>query len=121
MHSLEGTLSLNTQHKTTHNLNQRIILTGVLLIACISLRAQMTDRSESDSSYYEQYHDDLITRVFVSRKYNFFEVKQKETDSRLRYRPNTTVNLGVGVTYRKISVNIAVGFGFLNPEQGKGK
>lgn len=95
------------------------ILFAASLIFLVSLKTQAQDTS--DSSYYDQYQNDFISRVYVSKKYNFFEVKQKSSDNRLLYRPNTSVNLGVGVTYRKFSLNIALGFGFLNPEQGKGK
>jgi Domain of unknown function (DUF4421) len=32
----------------------------------------------------------------------------------IHYRPNTTLNLGVGVTYNWLTINLAVGFDFLN-------
>jgi hypothetical protein len=39
----------------------------------------------------------------------------------LIYRPNTTLNMGVGATYRAITLNLAYGFGFLNNDAAKGK
>jgi len=35
--------------------------------------------------------------------------------------PNSTLNMGVGTTYKNLTLNLAYGFGFLNPEQGKGE
>lgn len=39
----------------------------------------------------------------------------------LTYRPNTTLNMGVGATYNSFTLNLAYGFGFLNPDRGQGK
>jgi hypothetical protein len=39
----------------------------------------------------------------------------------LRYRPNTTLNMGIGATYKSVTLNLAYGFGFLNPDVGHGK
>jgi hypothetical protein len=39
----------------------------------------------------------------------------------LNYYPNTSLNFGVGATYRWATLNLAYGFGFLNPERGRGK
>lgn len=38
----------------------------------------------------------------------------------LTYLPNTTNNLGIGATYKSITLNLAYGFGFLNPDKGRG-
>ncbi|MBS1730011.1 MAG: DUF4421 family protein [Bacteroidetes bacterium] len=60
--------------------------------------------------------------MFTSQKYTDFTLKDKATRS-IHYYPNTTFNLGVGVTYNNFSLNLAYGFGFLNrdPEKGKTK
>ncbi len=44
--------------------------------------------------------------------------------SDLKYHPNTKLNLGLGVTYKNYTLNVAYGFGFLNKnynEKGKTK
>ena len=45
----------------------------------------------------------------------------RERDKEYLYMPNTTLNMGVGATYKNLTLNLAYGFGFLNPERGKGK
>lgn len=35
--------------------------------------------------------------------------------------PNSTLNMGVGATYKDVTLNLAYGFSFLNPDQGKGE
>lgn len=39
----------------------------------------------------------------------------------INYRPNTTRNIGIGATYKSVTLNLAYGFGFLNPEVGRGR
>ncbi len=39
----------------------------------------------------------------------------------LTYRPNTTLNMGIGATYKSFTLNLAYGFNFLNPDLGRGK
>lgn len=75
---------------------------------------------QADTAYYRVYPRHLTTRFYFSRKYTSLQVGEAGS-GRLRYRPNTTWNMGVGATYRWATVNLAYGFGFLNPERGRGR
>jgi hypothetical protein len=100
------------------------IFTGVC-IACMftpgSLYAQLNDKTDHDTTYYESYPRDVILRLISSYKYTNFQMRAKDRDMRLNYLPNSYISLGAGFTYRTLSVNIAHGFGFLNQDKEKGK
>jgi hypothetical protein len=74
-----------------------------------------------DTSYYISYEDQITGRFYLSQKYVSFRYIDSENDLDLRYLPNTTLNMGVGATYKWATLNLAYGFGFLNPENGKGE
>ena len=82
------------------------------------LPAQDVQKPDYDTGYYTSFHNDLIFRVFTTRKYHNFEIK-KDGTSGLKYLPNNLLNLGVGVSYRGLSLNLAYGFDFINPEKGR--
>ncbi|RZS94507.1 DUF4421 domain-containing protein [Cecembia calidifontis] len=73
-----------------------------------------------DTTYYESYKNYLTTRLYTSRKYTALTVLDKFDDSRWRFEPNSNLNLGVGATYNDVTLNIGLGFGFMNPERGRG-
>ncbi|MFO7256877.1 MAG: DUF4421 domain-containing protein [Bacteroidota bacterium] len=76
---------------------------------------------QHDTSYYISYEHQLTARFYLSQKYVSFRYIDSENDLDLRYLPNTTLNMGVGATYKSVTLNLAYGFGFLNPENGKGE
>ena len=75
---------------------------------------------EVDSHYIKTYGPELITRFYFSQKYTAIVLEGKEEVPDLRYRPNTTINMGVGFTYRSLTLNLAYGFPFLNRDKGRG-
>jgi hypothetical protein len=94
-------------------------LCGIIIIfACF-----LSDRAfaQYDTSYYVSYHELLTGRVYFSRKYTSLRFWDRNDDIKLFYFPNTNLNMGVGATYHALTVNLAYGFGFLNPEQGRGE
>jgi hypothetical protein len=74
-----------------------------------------------DSTYYVEYKDLLTTRVYTSRKYTSLIVNDQLSGDKWKFDPNTTLNLGVGATYNDFTLNLAVGFGFMNPDRGRGE
>ena len=100
----------------------------VILAICIlsmfhpnAALAQKRAFSINDTSYYISYPDMITMRYLFSKKYTAFNLNGTNRESDLRYRPNTKITMGVGATYHVLSINIAYGFGFLNPDDGKGK
>ena len=69
-----------------------------------------------DSSYVRDYTHILTTRVYVSSKFNSFTIEDGQTGASLQYRPNNQVNLGIGASYRSLTLNLGFGFSFLNQD-----
>ncbi len=71
-----------------------------------------------DSSYFKTFPKTLTARAFISRKYN--RLLLSEPGGTLTFRPNTPPNIGLGATYRFITINLSAGLGFFAPNE-KGK
>lgn len=98
----------------------RQFLFALISLFILATNAKAQDGRGNDTSYYVYYPGSITGRLFTCQKYTRFTVKNNGTRD-LRYQPNTTFNLGVGATYHNFTLNLAYGFGFLNPEQQKGK
>jgi len=77
--------------------------------------------SKVDTNYIAVFPKHVTGRLYLSRKFTDVEMVDDEYDVSLSYIPNTTLNLGVGATFRGFSLNLAYGFGFLNPDEGQGE
>ena len=95
-----------------------ITVVGLLLYSN-SVAAQTKDKPANDTNYFVTYPGMLTTRFYFSQKYVAFTLQGDNKD--LQYRPNTTLNMGVGATYHNFSLNLAYGFGFINQDKEKGK
>lgn len=78
-------------------------------------------QADHDSTFITAYPTLVTARFYFSQKYTNFTVGADKGISDLVYRPNTTLNMGVGATYRYLTLNLAYGFGFLNNDHEKGK
>lgn len=98
-------------------------LTALLCIFFSPKGFAQTDTSKKfDKEYYESYTDLITSRVFFSQKYTSLRIRGSEKVRDLQYRPNTTLNFGVGATYGWFTLNLAYGFNFLNSsDDQKGK
>lgn len=74
-------------------------------------------KEKMDTSYVFSQTDKLLTRFYFSKKYTDFRVRNPNTDRSLRYMPNSGLNVGIGATYQKFTLNIAVPLGILNPDR----
>lgn len=105
---------------------------GFLCVAlCISIinhaNAQKKDKivpvkPATDTAFVKAYDQEITGRLYLSQKYTSIQVPGTATIPSFRYRPNTTLNLGIGATYRSFSLNLAYGFPGLNgdgTERGK--
>lgn len=86
-----------------------------------TIPAQVQNRADHDSAYYITNPELVTTRFYFSQKYTAFTLRAPKGVQNLRYRPNTNLNMGVGASYRNITLNLAYGFDFLNNEPEKGK
>jgi hypothetical protein len=96
---------------------KRSLLSMLFFLFFADIHAQF----EADTTYFENYRDELTTRFYTSRKYTSLLVRDQLTNQSYRFEPNSTLNLGVGVTYDDFTLNLAYGFGFMNPERGTGQ
>jgi hypothetical protein len=91
---------INMSHQTT--------LVLVLILFC-----EEKLNAQNPMVYYQSYNQQITGRIFISNK--FTNLNLKGDGYFLKYKPVTSYNLGIGFTYRWLSVNIGYGFGFLNP------
>lgn len=71
--------------------------------------------AQYDTAYIGKPEDQLIFRVYLSRKFTDFTIRDPESE--LRFMPNSGNNLGIGATFKTLTLNLAVPFGFLNPNR----
>ena len=95
----------------------------MLLLVILSLFIGIWSQVEAqeDSTYYISYKKKLTTRLYTSRKYTSLVIIDHVDDTRIRFEPNSTLNLGVGATYNDFTLNLAYGFRFMNPIDVKGR
>jgi hypothetical protein len=79
---------------------------------------QFALQAQHDSAYYYSYKSKITARFYFSNKYTSLAIKNIDGYN-IHYRPNTSRNLGIGATYKALTLNL--GFGFLNPNGGRGK
>jgi len=97
----------------------KALLVGIVLLLDFSHVAAQNNRG-NDTSYYLFFPGSITGRLFTSQKYTRFTLATSGAKD-IRYRPNTTLNLGIGATYHNFTLNLAYGFGFVNHHQQKGK
>lgn len=69
-----------------------------------------------DSTYYKGYEGFFTGRFYSGNKYlgvNMIPIDDARSQN-IRFRPNTNITLGVGATYKWLTINIAYGFDFIN-------
>ncbi len=96
-----------------------LLMVGVCMICHISSQGQ--SMPDHDTLYYQSFPKLVTARFYFSQKYTTLEFEKDARTSRLRYLPNTSLNVGIGATYHSITLNLGYGFGFLNPDREKGK
>jgi hypothetical protein len=95
---------------------------ALILLLCSSLYTLGQSKEQKpDSSYYQSFQNHITSRFYFSRKFTTLIVRNGSKDYVMRYRPTSTLNMGVGATYKWATLNLAYGFPFLNPEHGRGK
>ncbi|RRB03711.1 DUF4421 domain-containing protein [Larkinella rosea] len=95
---------------------------GFLLLTGLNGLAQTRRGREVDSAYVKTFPGKLTGRTYLSQKYTSFVLSTPPRSSpSLRFRPNSSLDLGVGATFKAFTLNLAYGLSFLNNTNGKGK
>ncbi|MEO6315327.1 MAG: DUF4421 domain-containing protein [Chitinophagaceae bacterium] len=89
--------------------------------AKIAAPVSIAEPADHDSTYYHSFDHYITTRFYFSQKYAGLGLERASNVSRFRYIPNTSLTMGLGITYQSISLNFGYGFGFLNTDHEKGK
>ncbi|MEA3476902.1 MAG: DUF4421 domain-containing protein [Bacteroidota bacterium] len=100
-------------------LRRLIILLVSICLSTIAAFGQITvDVGEAnfDTNYIESYANDLVVRVFTSKKYTQTGIIDSEIQKSLVYHPNDRTNLGFGFNYKWIGLNLGFNFGFVNDD-----
>ncbi|WP_422360236.1 DUF4421 domain-containing protein [Reichenbachiella sp.] len=94
-------------------------LTYLLLFSALSLYAQEEDFSFLETrpvndKFIVDYSDKLSVKLFGSLKSNTIAHVNHETEDKLEYKPNESLNLGFGVGYRWFGLDVAFNFRGVN-------
>lgn len=86
----------------------------LILFAGFSCQLQAQTKG-IDTSYIEESPQTMALRFYVSRKYTDLDFGSQVG----RYEPNSGLNMGVGVSFQKFTLNVAVPFSIMNPNREK--
>ena len=105
----------------------RSVAVAILILCTVASASAQVELSLAagnggyDTTYVLDYTHILTGRLYASTKTNSFSFTDSNTGSELVYRPNNQVNLGFGASYRAFTLNIGIGFKFLNrDDEAKG-
>jgi len=76
---------------------------------------------EVDTSYIDELPLTFTTRVFLSRKFTDYQIKDNNLHNQLHYKPNDRLVGGFGFNYGLIGLNIGFGLNFLETNQDQEK
>src|SRR5450432_4879168 len=97
----------------------RFFLAGCIFTLLFSTITFAQSKPAFDSSYYVTFPENLILRVYLSRKFAPFTISSSGKED-LNYKTNSKLNLGAGFTYKIVTINLSYGFNFLNKDKGRG-
>jgi hypothetical protein len=96
-----------------------VLLSGAsaFLLSASGLSAQERPRGDAfDTAYVRDYSHILTGRAYLSTKYNKLQLGGLNDVKALIYRPNNRINMGVGASYRALTLNLGVGIPVLNQD-----
>src|ERR1043165_4186199 len=98
------------------------VLSLIMILSFSFSSFAQKNKFQPDTSYYISFPDKLNIRTFLSQKYIHVNIPSSGSVSDLEYKANPKLNLGVGFSYRGVTVNLFNGFQFLNKkDEPKGK
>jgi hypothetical protein len=64
-----------------------------------------------DTAYISNYGNEVAVKFVDKNKINYFNIRDKKNNSKIKYRPARDVSLGVGVAYRYFSIDFTFSLG----------
>ena len=95
-----------------------ILLFWVMLGSGLPARAQGT-KPDIAASYVQDLSNRTTIRIYLSNKYNSFSLRGNAVSEPVRFKPNSQINIGIGASYRKLTLNIGVKAPFLNKDDDR--
>ena len=94
---------------------QRPFLLFAFCATCSVVSAQGTSRAQRalDSLYVRDFSNRPTVRLYVSTKFNSLVIRANDANTDLRYQPNGHYNIGVGMSYRRLTLNIGLPMPFV--------
>ncbi len=89
-----------------------VALSLALLFSVENLHAQKN--ADNDTSYYETFWHHVTARLYMAQKYTHFTMPSSVSTNDLQYVANPKLNLGIGVTWHNLSLNVFYGLAYLN-------
>lgn len=99
-----------------------LLLCAWLLVSASALYGQgarAKKEVQQDSLYVIDLSRRPTVRVYGSTKFNSMVVRSRPGRPDLRFRPNSQYNIGVGASYRRLTLNIGVPMPFVNSDNDR--
>lgn len=100
----------------------RSFCTSLPILSALALCAQSTGLGDShayDTAFVRDFSDRPALRLYVSNKFNSMSVRSGDGFSDIRYRPNGNFNMGIGASYRRVTINIGFPIPFVNNDNDR--
>ncbi len=78
-------------------------------------------KTENDTSYITDLTQDLTVRLYGSKKYTGYRLRDWKAKESLVYRPNGPLNFGFGFNYKYLGINFGFNLPFVNKNDLNGE
>ncbi|MEN2284281.1 DUF4421 domain-containing protein [Algoriphagus sp. SE2] len=100
-------------------LSRKLIFSFLFCIIGLAPLLAQVDNPKLDTNYIDVQEKLFISRLYLSRKYTNLLIRVPDQERNYVFEPNSGINLGLGFTYQFFTLNVAVPFGFMNPDRQK--
>lgn len=100
----------------------RLLTILALALIATQVQAALADipgNKGFDTTYVKDYSRQITGRTYLSTKYNRLRLVGMRRAQAITYKPNNKFNIGVGASYKALTLNIGVGIPGLNKDQEK--
>lgn len=98
-----------------------LLATIIMFVNTVHAQKMSKKKYLHDESYYEMYPNKLTGRIYAAKKFEDVNVPSGGPATDLKYVTNHKLNLGIGVTWRNISLNAFYGFHNSSANRGETK
>ena len=80
------------------------------IIATVEQFAKDIIYQDQDTNYIKSYVDRLSVKLLVFNKFNLIQLTDKNLGNSIRFRPDLGVNLGIGMAYKSLALELSANF-----------